>query len=203
MTWAVLLTLAGLQALIVISPGPATLLCIKTSAAEGARSGLALTFGLALAALIWASAALAGLSLLFELAPYLQTAFRILGAGFLIWIAVAMWRHADTPLPDADRVVPRSLLSQIRLGVITNLANPKALAYFTAVFSGVMPADPSLASAAMILCVIFVIEFGWYAIVSLVFSRSGPRRAYGRAKRWLDRSFAAILTGLGIRIALP
>ncbi|GAB5445880.1 LysE family translocator [Gymnodinialimonas sp.] len=203
MTLAALLTLAGLQALVAISPGPATVLCIKTSASEGARAGIVLSFGFAIAMLIWASAALLGLSLLFDVAPYLQGGLKVIGAAFLVWIGISLWRHADTALPAPGSLLPRGTFQTLRLGIITDLANPKALAYFTAVFSGVMPADPTLADAAAILAIIAVIEFVWYALVALVFSRDIPRRAYGRAKRWLDRSFGAVLAALGIRIALP
>ncbi|MCK0166527.1 LysE family transporter [Jannaschia sp. S6380] len=197
-----LLTLAGLQALIAMSPGPAGVLCIKTAAASGIRNGVALAAGLALGILVWALAALTGLSLLFEVAPYLQTALRLVGAVFLVWIGLSLWRGADAPMP-AARAVRAGLARTVRLGIWTNLANPKALAYFAAVFTGLLPGDPTLADGALILALIFVIEFGWYATLALVFSRPVPRAAYGRAKAWLDRAFGAVVAALGIRIAIP
>ncbi|QMU57364.1 MAG: LysE family translocator [Boseongicola sp.] len=203
MTLTALLTLAGLQALIAISPGPAAVLTIKTAASEGVRAGLAISLGLAIAIVIWASAALAGLSLIFEVAPFLQTTLRFIGAAFLIWIAISMWRHAPDPMPEAKTGPETSLSRLVRLGIYTDLANPKALAYFTAVFTGLLPIDPTLRDAALILVTVFTVEFIWYATVSAVFSRDTPRRAYGAAKSWLDRVFGGILALLGIRIALP
>lgn len=201
MTLAALLTLMGLQVLIAISPGPAAVLTIKTAAASGMRSGLLVSLGLALAIVIWAAGAIAGLSVVFEVAPYLQTGLRIIGALFLIWIGIAMVRHASAPMPDAKAAVSKTALSLVRLGVVTNLANPKALAYFAAVFVGIMPQAPSVASVAITLCVIFVIEFGWYATLSIVFSRPSPRRVYIRAKSILDRIFGGLIAALGARIA--
>ncbi|MEM9796992.1 MAG: LysE family transporter [Pseudomonadota bacterium] len=201
MTAAALLTLAGLQALIAMSPGPAGVLCIKTAAAEGVRAGLALALGLALGILLWAVAAVGGLSLVFEVAPFLQTGLRIAGALFLIWIGLALWRQADAPMPDAAAIRERSAANIVRLGVITNLANPKALAYFAAVFVGILPPEPTIADLVLILALIFAIEFVWYAALALVFSRPAPRRAYARAKSWLDRAFGAIVMALGARIA--
>ncbi len=201
MTLSALLTLAGLQALIAMSPGPAGVLTIKTAAAEGARSGLLLSLGLALAIIVWAAGAMAGLSLIFEIAPYLQTAFRLIGAAFLIWIGISLWRKASEPMPEVSAARLKSPVALVRLGLLTNLANPKALAYFAAVFTGIMPTDPTIADAALILTVIFAIEFVWYAILSLVFSRAAPRRAYARAKGWLDRAFGGIVALLGAKIA--
>ncbi|QBF32184.1 LysE family transporter [Thalassococcus sp. S3] len=201
MTLAALLSLALMQALIAISPGPAAVLTIRTAAAQGLRAGLFLSAGLAAAILLWASAALAGLSLIFEIAPWLQTGLRIIGGLFLIWIGWQMWRGAGAPMADAATTAPRGTFAQFRLGVLTNLANPKALAYFAAVFTGVMPVSPTLLDAALILSVIFLIEFAWYACVTLIFSRPGPRAAYARAKAWIERTFGGLLALLGLRIA--
>jgi len=201
MTWAAILTLAGLQALIAISPGPAAVVTIKTAASQGVKAGLALSFGLACAILIWASAALAGLSIVFEVAPYLQTSLRIVGGLFLIWIGWTMWRHARTPLPDPGAAPAIGAARLLRLGLLTNLTNPKALAYFAAVFVGIMPADPNFAMALTILAVIFVVELAWYAALSIAFSRPSPRRAYQRGKTFIDRTFGGIVALLGARIA--
>ena len=203
MTISALLTLISLQALLAMSPGPASVLTIKTAAAEGARAGLLLSFGLAIAVVIWAAAALAGLSVLFEIAPYLQTSLKLIGAGFLIWIGISLWRGADQPLKDVDAAKGHNPLKLIRLGIWTDLANPKALAYFAAVFTTIMPTEISIGWTLAILAIIFAIELVWYALLSLIFSRSGPRRAYIRAKGWLDRLFGALVALLGVRIALP
>ncbi len=203
MTATALLTLIGLQTLLAISPGPAAVLTIKTAAAEGARAGIFLSLGLAIGVVIWAAAALAGLSLLFEFAPCLQTSLKLLGAGFLIWVGFSLWRGADRPLEDVAAAKRQHPFRLIRLGIWTDLANPKALAYFAAVFTTIMPTEASMGWTLAILAIIFAIEMVWYTLLSLVFSRSGPRRAYIRAKGWLDRLFGALLALLGARIALP
>ncbi len=201
MTLAALLTLMGLQVLIAISPGPAAVVTIKTAAAHGVKAGLALSLGLAAAIVIWAAAALAGMSVIFEVAPYLQTTLRIIGGLFLIWIGISMFRHAREPLPANTAAPDIGLWRLVRLGLITNLANPKALAYFAAVFVGIMPHDPTLTAALTVLVVIFGIEFSWYATLSILLSRASPRRVYQRGKTHLDRIFGGMIAALGARIA--
>ena len=196
-----LIALAGLQLMLAMSPGPATVITIKTASSNGLAAGLSLSFGLATGVLIWALAALTGLSLIFELAPYLQTALRIAGGLFLIWIGISLWRHAKDPLPDTADASPMGLGRAFRLGVYTDLANPKALAYFAAVFSGVIPAEPTISTGALILSIIFVIEMGWYALVSLVFSRPTPQKFYRAAKSVLDRAFGGLIALSGAKIA--
>lgn len=202
MTLSALASLALIQLLIAASPGPAAVLTIQTAAARGARAGIAVSIGLAAAILIWAGAAIAGLKVLFDIAPFLQTAFRIIGAAFLIYIGISMWRHAKTPI-DTAKAAQGSLLRLVRLGFITDLANPKALAYFTAVFTGVLPAAPTMTDVILILTVVVAVEFIWYAALSLFFARPKIRQAYIALKSYLDRLFGAVIALLGIRIALP
>lgn len=202
MTATALASLALVQLLLAMSPGPAFVLTVRTAAGEGMRPALWLSLGLACGVLVWAAAALAGLSILFEVMPWLQTGLRIAGALFLIFIALKLWRHAPDLLPEQhDNVAPGALRSFL-LGVWTDLANPKALAFFAAVFSGLIPASPSLADAVSILSVVFVIELVWYIAVALVFSRAAPRRIYTRIKANLERVFAVLIGGFGIRIGL-
>ncbi|MEL6958294.1 MAG: LysE family transporter [Pseudomonadota bacterium] len=203
MTLSALITLMGLQALIAMSPGPAGVMTIKTAASHGIRSGFALSFGLALAIVVWATAAMAGLKVVFDVAPFLQTSLRIVGAVFLIWIGISLFRHAKEPMPEVEAAQEERLLSLIQLGLWTNLANPKALAYFAAVFVGIMPQGAGLGWALLILAVIFAIEFAWYGLLTLIFSRPAPRRFYARAKAGLDRVFGGLIMALGARIALP
>ncbi len=204
MTAEALLTLAVLQLLLAMSPGPATVLTLRTAAVHGARASVALSAGLAFGVVVWAAAALAGLALVFEAAPIVQTVFRVAGVAFLLWIAFGLWRDADAPLSsDNSARTEVSTIRLVRLGIITDLANPKALAYFAAVFVNLVPESPEFGLAAFILALIFAIEFAWYTMLSFVFSRQGPAFLYGRVKFWVDRLFAALLGAFAIRIALP
>ena len=202
MTLAALASLALLQLLIAMSPGPATVLTIRTAAAQGIGAGIALAVGLALAILVWAAAALTGLSVLFEVAPWLQAGLRIIGGLFLIWIGIGLWRGARAPLPDAGTAAPYHRGGLVRTGLLTNLANPKALAYFAAVFTGILPADTSWTDAALILITVFIVECAWYGAVAALFSRAAPRAVYARIKGVFERSFGGLLSLFGIKIAL-
>ncbi|MGZ2258212.1 LysE family translocator [Roseobacter sp. A03A-229] len=201
MTLAALAGLVVLQLMLAMSPGPAAILTIRTAAGEGLRPALLLNLGLTCGVLLWAMAALAGLSLVFELMPWVQTGLRIVGGLFLIWIGISLWRHASEPLPEAQAGAPRSGWQAFWLGLWCNLANPKALAYFAAVFTGIIPQGMTWQDAVLILTVIFVVETGWYACLATVFSRSRPRRIYAQIKTRAERCFGAVLGLFGARIA--
>src|SRR3546814_647503 len=168
-----------------ISPGQAFVMVVHTAAVEGFRPAVFAALGLAAGAVIWALAALLGLTFLFQVAPSALLAFQLAGAAFLLWIAWQMIRHAEAPLPrvDAKGPAPRTIRSAFRLGLLTQLANPKIAVFFGAVFVGVVPRDASALAMAAVLVMIFVDEALWYGFVGRVFSL-----AWVRAEEWIGRA---------------
>ncbi|MES2143656.1 MAG: LysE family translocator, partial [Pseudomonadota bacterium] len=137
MTWAAFLAAWALHFVAAASPGPAVLMTARVGVTEGFRSGVWLAVGIGLGAVVWAAAALFGLALLFKTAPALLWGYKIAGGLFLIWIAWQMWSHARDPLTSATEDQPtRSIWSAFRLGLVTQMSNPKPAVFFGAVFVG-------------------------------------------------------------------
>ncbi|SNR58000.1 LysE family translocator [Puniceibacterium sediminis] len=202
MTLAAFLTVVLIHLAAAMSPGPSFVVAARTAASEGFGTATALAFGFGLGAALWATAAMAGLALLFQLFPALFAALKIVGGAFLVWIAFQMWRHAGDPLQDRRDLAPRSTFSAVRLGFLTFATNPKTAVFFGAVFVGLVPADTPLAARAALLAAIFVNETLWYIVVARLFSLPKARATYIRAKAWIDRSFGLLIAGFGLNIAL-
>ena len=185
------------------SPGPAILLAARTGVTQGFRTGVWLCLGMALGAMIWAAAALFGMAALFAIAPGLFWAFKLVGAAFLIWLAVRMWRHAKDPVQlDAPRTPrPGTAAAAFRLGLLAQLANPKPAVFFGAVFVAAVPPGSSALTLALLLALVFANEMLCTLAVARAFSFPTPRTAYARFKLWIDRSFGGMLAGLGISLA--
>ena len=202
MTLAAFATAWFIHLLAAASPGPSILMAARTGVTHGFRSGVWLSVGLAIGALFWAVAALFGLAVLFQIVPTLLWVFKIFGAVFLIWIAIKMWRQATTPLVfDQTGNTPGTPLSAFRLGVMTQLSNPKPAVFFGAVFVSTIPAGTGLGWIGLILLAVFLNEVTCASVVARAFSFPGPRRAYQRFKTTIDRSFGGILALLGLKIA--
>ena len=202
MTLAAFLTFAGLVIFAAISPGPAVLMSARTGLTEGFRTGVMLVMGIGSGAVIWALAAMFGLNLVFDAAPSLLWALKIGGAAYLLWMAWHLWRDAATPFVAEDtRPVPRSPLAAYRLGLWTNLANPKAAVMFSSIFLGTLQADTPLWVLASLLGVIFTAETLWNSLVARIFSLDRTRARYISLKTLIDRSFGGMLALLGVKIA--
>jgi threonine/homoserine/homoserine lactone efflux protein len=202
MTAAALFTVWVVHLLAAASPGPAILMAARTGVTQGFATGLWLSVGIGFGALFWAVAALFGMATLFHVAPSLLWGFKIAGGLFLLWIALQMWRHAADPLEiPAEGVTPRSPGSALRLGVLTQLSNPKPAVFFGAVFVNTIPAGTSLPWIALILGLVFLNELACTMAVARAFSLPAPRAAYQRFKLYIDRSFGGLLALLGVKIA--
>ena len=69
-----------------------------------------------------------------------------------------------------------------------------------AVFAAFLRGTFSLPFAAVLRCVVFVIEAGLYAVVAAMLSSSRPRRAYLSYKTWVDRAAGVVMVGLRLKL---
>jgi threonine efflux protein len=98
-TALVLLSLFLIDSLAIVSPGPSILLVVHAAAERDRRGALLIAVGLAVAGGIWALIAVTGLTAVFELMPSLQTAIRVAGAAYLLYIAVRLCARTQGPSP--------------------------------------------------------------------------------------------------------
>lgn len=201
MTLAGFLAFAGLVIFAAVSPGPAVLMSARTGLSEGFRTGVMLAMGIGTGAVVWALAAMFGLSIVFAAAPSLLWALKIGGAAYLLWMAWHLWKDAKTPFVTQDaRPVPRSPFAAYRLGLWTNLANPKAAVMFSSIFLGTLQQDTPVWVLGLLLAVIFLSETIWNSLVARIFSLDRTRAKYISLKTIIDRVFGGALALLGLKI---
>jgi threonine efflux protein len=206
-SWLPLLPILGVWTLTVIAPGPDTLAVVSTALGGSRKAGLAVAAGCAVASLIWASTSLAGLALLFERAQRLYHLVRIGGALYLIVVGAALlwsaYRQCATAPSGtiATRAVNGSLVRAFRLGLLTDLSNPKAAAFFTSLFAVALPADASFELELLIVAAVGVIAGAWYALIAMTVSLSSIARLYARGRHALEAIAGLLFIGLGARLA--
>lgn len=203
MTLTAFIAFATLSLFAAISPGPAVLMAARTGLTEGFRTGAMLAVGIGAGAVFWAAAAMFGLNILFAAAPALLWALKIGGGAYLIWMGIKLWQGAKTPFITEDtRALPRSPLSAFRLGLLTQLSNPKPAVMFSAIFLGTVPPSTPAWVYAALLAVVMANETIWNILVARIFSTSATRARYISLKTILDRSFGGLLALLGIKVAV-
>jgi len=182
----------------IASPGPAFLVSVRTSLVKGRTAGIILGIGLGLMASLWTLAALLGLNSVFQLFPWAYTGAKIIGAGYLFYIAWNTWKNAATPIEDNSKATSH----YFRDGILLNLSNPKSVLFAAAVLVVIFPPDLTLAEKSFIVANHFVVEVICYTLISCVMSTEAISNKYLAAKTWLDRMSGAVMAALGIRLLL-
>lgn len=181
------------------SPGPAMLVALRTSIIEGRRAGILLGMGLGTAAATWTLLALLGLNAIFTVFPLAYMALKIVGAGYLIYLAVQIWRDARSPLDTNTAPVRRR---QFLRGMLVNMSNPKSMLFAASVLVVIFPRDLAWAEIALIVGNHMLVEWMAYASFALMLSTRPARDGYLRLKPLFDRVAAAVLGALGLRLML-
>jgi len=151
---------------------------------------------------IFALAALAGLHLILSAVPSVYRALQIAGATYLLYIAYRLWITAPEPLDlvGNEEVDQDSKMRVFLLGLGTQLSNPKTAIVYASVFTAALPEQASWTISVLLVSLIFVVEFGWYAVVAVAFSTDRARNVYLKGKTWIDRFAASAMGALGVKV---
>lgn len=184
------------------SPGPSFVMVAREAVASSRLNALAAALGMGLGGLLFATAALLGLQALFQAVPLAYLLLKVLGGLYLAYLGYRIFRGAREPLALAvtDEAACRPLRQSFLLGLSTQVSNPKTAIVYASVFASFLPGAVSWTLALGLLLCVFLVEFGWYAIVATLLSASTSQRAYLRYKGWVDRLAGAIMVGLGMRL---
>lgn len=116
--------------LIIIVPGPTVTVIIANSLKHGTRAGLLNVLGTQIGLFTMMLVLALGLSAVVSVMGSLFEVLRILGAAYLIWLGVKLWR-SNGQLASEERAA-RPGGSFVLQGLIVVWSNPKALLFFGA-----------------------------------------------------------------------
>lgn len=160
---------------------------------------------MAAGAALRSGAALLGLSALMAQVAWLYGTLKLAGGVYLLYLAVRLWRGASRCLPRASDppTTAQTDAQALRLGLLTNLTNPKALVFYGSIFAALLGPDspPWVKGAAF--AIVVTNAMLWHAALACFFATAGAQRSYRRVKNWVDRSAAIALGVLGTRLILP
>ncbi|MBN9619022.1 MAG: LysE family translocator [Actinobacteria bacterium] len=190
--------------LIVLLPGPDTLVTIRSIVRGGRPRGLACAGGILVGLTIWISAAALGLAALLKASEVGYTVLRIVGAAYLVWLGVqslrAMRRGTAAVAPDGRGGL---LGTGFVAGLTTNLLNPKVGVFFVTFLPGFIPHGYPVAGTSLLLGAVFLIlSIAYYAVLLSLAGRVSAWMGAPRIRRRLDAVTGAVLVGFGIRLAV-
>src|SRR5262249_23498753 len=126
------------------------------------------------------------------------------GAAYLCYLGVRiLWQArksaVDSPM---ETDAPRSAWAALRVGLTTNLANPKVGVFYLSVLPQFLPPSVNPFAWSMVLAGVHAAEgMLWFALLITAINRTRRVLARPRVKQWLERATGAVFVALGIRLA--
>lgn len=184
-----------------VTPGPGVFAILGRALASGASACFFLALGMVVSDIIYLVLACFGLAALAEHWSAAFTLVRLVGAVYLVYLGVRLWRTSRQPLADAVRPPERSGLSFVQ-GFVISASNPKVILFYIAFLptfidlGGLSHGDIALAALLTLV--------GLMAGLMLIAAGAASARRVlqsPRGRKTLDRAAGSVMIGAGAFLA--
>jgi putative LysE/RhtB family amino acid efflux pump len=193
----------GIGALAAANVGPIWLLCVRTSARFGFRSGAGIGVAAALVDFVYSVLGALGAAALLRIEPF-RIGLGLAGAAVLIYLGARTlhdaWRVRMGGESDAEVISPRHAF---RTGLVATASNPLTILTWGAVFSGAASANVAAGPAS---ATAFVVGIGagslaFHLALTGVAAHVGARMGT-RVLQWTDAISGVGLIGFGALLGI-
>jgi threonine/homoserine/homoserine lactone efflux protein len=188
-----------------MAPGPDFAITVRNSAVSGRRMGMMTALGIAAGIVVWSLGAALGIAALLAASATAYTVVKLVGAAYLLFLGVravrAALRGEYTAGADDDGHPEPGPWTGFRQGLLCNVLNPKAAAFYVALMPQFLPPSPGLADTLVLSAISVTLTGVWFVVVANVVG--ALRRMFNRPaiRRRIDAFTGFALVGLGIRLA--
>jgi threonine/homoserine/homoserine lactone efflux protein len=194
-----LATFALAATLVVLLPGPDTLVVVRNLIKGGRRVAARTVLGVLSGLTLWVVTAVVGVSAVLRASHDAYVGLRVAGAVYLVYLGVRSLRSRDNTNSHSRRLLSTGYTA----GLLTDLLNPKVGVFFVTFLPGFVPRGYSVAWTSLLFGAIFVVLTAAYFAILLTASRPVTRwMANPRLRRRMDRCTGLVLIGFGLRLAL-
>lgn len=192
------LAFTAASTVLLIIPGPTVLLVVSYALGQGWRTALPMAVGVALGDFTAMTLSMLGLGALLATSATLFTALKWIGAAYLVWLGIKLWRAGGAleATPRTDVVSAAKMLGHAWL--VTAL-NPKSITFFVAFLPAFLDPKADFLSQMLVfettfLFLAFANAFGY----ALVASRARGMVANPRAIGVVNKVGGGLLIGAGV-----
>ncbi|MCF8495243.1 MAG: LysE family transporter [Alphaproteobacteria bacterium] len=204
------LLFASVNAAAIVWPGPAFAMTVRSAVAHGRRSAILTAVGLGLGVGVHVLLVLGGIAVLVSRSALTFSILKYTGAAYLVYMGIQglRIRQKNTatmgPLEKSESGPhdPPETKTLVWNGILTNLLNPKAAIFFTAVYSQFITPDMPPGLLALYGLTSVAGEIIWFSMVALFLTDHRVKAWFLSLSHWIERACGGLLILLGIRLAL-
>lgn len=187
-----------------ITPGPNFFITVQTAIGGSRKSALFVVLGIGAGTVVWAVSGFLGIHFLFQTVPWVYLLLKLLGGSYLVYLGIKLIvSKTDNTTGDQTAHLKKSgNWHSFKLGLLTNLSNPKTAAFIASLFAATIPADVSWHVGMISIALVFLISICWYSMVAYVFSLHRFRLLFDKSKSFIERLAGVIFIGFGVKLAI-
>jgi RhtB (resistance to homoserine/threonine) family protein len=204
-TWSLYSSYLIVVTLVVLAPGPDTMVVLKNSLSGGSRGGLLASFGIFAGNMVQGSAAALGLGVIIARSQPLFITLKWLGAAYLAYLGIqalrGAWRGKYEGLEDPQHTRTKGF-RRWREGFLSNITNPKVLVLYLSVLPQFLnPATTNTWDALLLAYTVAVLGMLWLLVLLIFVHRVRDWLGKRRVRRTMDGVTGTALIGFGAVLA--
>ena len=193
----------AISAAVIATPGPDTALTVRNSVLVGRRGGVYTALGVCTGQAMWTLTTCIGVTALVEASRTAFLALRVVGAAYLVFLGGQALLTAFGRRPDRGAIDrgPRTLTDAraYRQGFISNVSNPKMIAFFVSLLPQFAPGRAPV--ALLTLGLIFAaLTFLWLCGYAFAVAKLGALVGRPSGRRTVSSLTGVVLIAFGVRL---
>lgn len=194
-TW---LAFAAASAVLLIIPGPTILLVVSYALGQGWRTALPMSVGVALGDFTAMTLSMLGIGALLAASATVFTILKWIGAAYLVWLGIKLFRAGGTLQAEPRRSAASSLRMLGHAWLVTAL-NPKSITFFVAFLPQFLDRSGDFWTQMLIFEATFLVLAFLNALgYALAASRARQAVANPRVLSIVNRTGGTLLVGAGV-----
>lgn len=197
------LAFVAASTVLLLVPGPTVTLIVAYALSYGRAAALPLVPGVALGNFLAMTASLMGLGAVLAASATVFAALKWIGAAYLLYLAVQLWRADPTLAGLAARATATTTTSIFWHAFVVTALNPKTIVFFVAFVPQFVDPGRAFTPQAAIMVVTFVtlsiVNDGTYALLAAI---AHARIARPTTLRFINRLGACALAGAALIAAV-
>ena len=205
MTFAAWLSVATICILGAMTPGPSLAVVLRYSVGQSRQAGFACAVAHGLGVGFYAVITMTGLGILFQTVPAFRNIVSVLGALYLIYLAIRAWRAAGSGArfeSDQNGQVADTMTQAARDGFMIAFLNPKIALFFLALFSQFVSPEFEWGGKFLLAFTAAGIDAAWYCLVAVGLSHGAVLPWLRAHSMWIERIIAILFVVIAMRVII-
>ena len=200
-----LATIALIHFLALVSPGPDFVMIIRNAFKYSLRTAVWSAIGLGLGIGIHVFYSIVGIGFIISQSVVAFSILKFLGAAYLIFIGwKSLMAKSESKVAidtTAKSSVDLSKIEALKMGLLTNLFNPKVTVFFVSIFSQVIDPSTPLAVKAVYGLEMSLATMVWFSFVGLIAGHVWIKSRLMRAQAVIEKVTGLVLILFGLKLA--